>query len=115
MACSNSIGSIKLPLVFIHKSTKPPLFLANRHSTSLPVDYYSQKYSWMDSAIFKKWLFDKFIPKCHHSQKEMGLSQMALLENIPCTKKKLDGDDINITKFSITLNIKDAVLLSVKC
>ena len=50
MACSNSTGSIKLPLVFIHKSAKPHCF-KNMDMATLPVHYYSQRNSWMDSEI----------------------------------------------------------------
>ena len=52
MACSNSTGSIKLPLVFIHKSAKPRCF-KNMDMATLPVHYYSQRNSWMDSEILK--------------------------------------------------------------
>lgn len=84
MACSNSTGSIKLPLVFIHKSAKPRCF-RQMDMSMLPVDYYSQKNSWMDSAIFKKWFFDKFIPKCRKGLADLGLPQRALLilDNAP--------------------------------
>jgi len=61
MACSNTTGTIKLPPVFIHKSARPHCFRPV-DMASLPVDYYSQNNSWMDSSIFKKWFFEKFIP-----------------------------------------------------
>ena len=42
MACANATGSIKLPLVFIHKSNNPRCF-KNIDKDKLPVYYYNQK------------------------------------------------------------------------
>ena len=44
MACANDIGSIKFPLVFIHKSRNPRCF-KHIDKNNLPVHYYAQKYS----------------------------------------------------------------------
>ena len=61
MACANATGSIKFPLVFIYKSKKPRCF-KHIDMNDLPVDYYAQKNSWMDSTIFSQWFKEKFIP-----------------------------------------------------
>lgn len=84
MACANATGSIKFPLVFIHKSKKPRCF-KHIDMNDLPVDYYAQKNSWMDSAIFSQWFKEKFIPRCRKALKEKGLAEKAilLLDNAP--------------------------------
>ena len=84
MACANATGSIKLPLVFIHKSLNPRCF-KSIDKASLPGHYYAQKSSWMDSAIFKAWFQDRFVPLCMKSLKEQGLPPKAilLLDNAP--------------------------------
>ncbi len=85
MACANVTGSIKLPLVFIHKSASPRCF-KNFNKSSLPVDYYAQKNSWMNSEIFTKWFHEKFVPNCKKSLTERNLPPKALLvlDNAPC-------------------------------
>ena len=54
MACANISGTIAMPLVFIHKSVNPHCFRHVRKE-DLPVDYYSQRNAWMNSALFKRW------------------------------------------------------------
>ena len=44
MACAKATGSIKFPLVFIHKSLNPRCF-KNVDKNDLPVDYFAQKSS----------------------------------------------------------------------
>lgn len=68
MACANATGSIKLPLVFIHKSLNPRSF-KNVNETDLPVQYYAQNNSVMDSSIFKTWFHDKFVPQWTGSER----------------------------------------------
>ena len=84
MACANATGSIKFPLVFIHKSKNPRCF-KHIDKNDLPVKYYAQKSSWMDSAIFKGWFKDKFVPQCRKFLKDKGLAEKAilLLDNAP--------------------------------
>lgn len=50
MACANASGSIKLPLVPIHKSAWPRCF-KHMNMKDLPVHYHAPKNSWMDSTI----------------------------------------------------------------
>ena len=84
MACANTSGSIKLPLLFLHKSLNPRCF-KNVDKNELPVDYYAQKNSWMDSSIFKAWFHEKFVPSCRKALGEKGLTKRAilLLDNAP--------------------------------
>ena len=84
MACANATGSIKLPLVFIHKSKNPRCF-KNVDKDKLPVHYYNQKNSWMDSSIFSDWFKLKFVPQCRKALKDRGLpdSAVLLLDNAP--------------------------------
>ena len=85
MACANASGSIAMPIMFIHKSAHPRCF-KNLNKEDLPVHYYSQKNSWMDSTLFKSWFFDKFVPLCCSSLQKVGLAERALplLKNSPC-------------------------------
>ncbi len=84
MACANATGSIMVPLVFLHKSLNPRCF-KNVDKNDLPVHYYAQKCSWMDSSIFKTWFHEKFVPKCRKALEEKGLPKKAilLLDNAP--------------------------------
>ena len=84
MACANATGSIRLPLVFIHKSLNPRCF-KNVEKSTLPVEYYAQNNSWMDSAIFQKGFHNTLVPKCQKALADKGLAQKALLllDNAP--------------------------------
>ena len=62
-ACANATGSIKLPLVFIHKSLNPRCF-KNINKKNLPVHYYALKSSWVVATNFKTWFQEKFVPQC---------------------------------------------------
>ena len=59
LACANATGSIKLPLVFIHKSKNPSCF-KHIDKNDLPIDYYAPKNSWMDATIFTQWFKQSF-------------------------------------------------------
>ena len=63
MACANATGSIKLPLVFIHKS-KYPRYYKQIDKNDLPVNYYAQQNFWMDSTIFAQSFKQTFLPHC---------------------------------------------------
>ena len=84
MACANASGSIVMPLMFVHKYANPRCF-KNVKKEDLPVHYFSQKNSWMDSTLFKSWFFDKFVPHCRFSLQKLGLPGKALLllDNAP--------------------------------
>ena len=78
MACANASESIKLPLLFVHKSLNPYCF-KNLDKNDLPVDYYTQKNSWMDSSIFKTWFHERFVPRCRKALGEKGLTKRAIM------------------------------------
>ncbi len=84
MACANSTGTCKLPLVFIHTSKKPRCF-KHMDMKLLPVNYYNQKKAWMNSHIFETWFHDKFVPYvkkfCEHNKIEYKI--LLLLDNAP--------------------------------
>lgn len=84
MACSNASGNHKFPLLLIGKS-KNPRALKNVNRESLPVMYRSQKSAWMDSAIFKDWFFNCFVPGVTKYLKDRGLPVKAvlLIDNAP--------------------------------
>ena len=78
MACASASGLIKLPLLFLHKSLNPRCF-KNMDRNDLPVEYYAQKNSWMDS-----WFHEKFVPCCRKALGVRGLTKRAiLLDNAP--------------------------------
>ena len=105
MACTNATGSIKFPLVFIHKSENPWCF-KNIDKSDLPVDYYSQKSSWMDMRIFTEWLHTKFVSRCRREMAKRDLSHKALLlmDNAPSYPDSLQSDDKRITCLFLPAN-----------
>jgi DDE superfamily endonuclease len=56
MLATNSTGTIKLPPVFIHKY-QTPRCLKNIDKTTLPVWYYWNSSSWMQTSIFSRWIY----------------------------------------------------------
>ncbi len=69
---SNASGSHRLPLVFINKSAKPRCF-KHIDISSLHVQYYSQRKSWMDRKMFGEWFHEKFVPSVRRFCGERGL------------------------------------------
>ena len=80
--CGNAAGSIKFPLLFIHKSLNPRCF-KNAAKSFIPVDYYAQESFWMDSSIFTTWFHGKLVPRCQLALGEKSLPKRAipLLDN----------------------------------
>ena len=78
IGCANAAGTCKLPLAFIRKSAKPRCF-RNTSMNALPVC------AWMDTAIFKKWFHDVFVPYvrkfCRDNDIECKI--LLLLDNAP--------------------------------
>ena len=52
LAAANAVGN-KLPMFVIGKSKNPRCF---KNVRSLPCRYWSQRKSWMDSALFEEWV-----------------------------------------------------------
>ena len=84
MACSNSTGSHKLPLMFVGKAANPRCF-KHVNKSALPVAYYSQKSAWVDCDIFINWFHNQFVPAVTKHMRERGLpvKGLLLLDNAP--------------------------------
>ncbi len=78
LATTNGTGTFRLPLLLIGKS-KCPRTLKNVNLSALPLIYKSQKKAWMDSAIFKSWFFEHFVPSVASYLRDNGLSRKAVL------------------------------------
>ena len=53
MFCSNMDGLDKIKMTLIRKCQNPRCF---KNVNNLPVDYMSQKNTWMDSDLYCKWI-----------------------------------------------------------
>ena len=84
MACSNAMGTHKLPLMFFGKASNPPCF-KNINKKALPVHNYSQRNAWVDSDIFLNWFHSQFVPSVTKHLQEQGIPIKALLvlDNAP--------------------------------
>ena len=83
MACTNATGSIRLPLLFILKSLNPICF-KNVAKSTLPVEYYAQKNSWMDSAISRSGSTTNLFQNVRkHWPTELAQKALPLLDNAP--------------------------------
>ena len=58
LAC-NATGTKKLPVAFIGKAAVPLCFRPPGCASPLPC--FSQRTSWMDGFIFKKWVYEVFL------------------------------------------------------
>lgn len=56
--CSNATGSAKVPISIVGKPRNPRCL----QQKALPVKYFSQRNAWSDSATFKSWWHDVFLP-----------------------------------------------------
>ncbi len=96
LACANATGNFKLPLTFIHKSTKPRCFKSIDMS-KLPVHYFPQSKAWMNANIFEKWFHSYFVPyvKDYCSQAGIESKGLLLIDNAPShpTLEKLKSSD----------------------
>ncbi|XP_054259713.1 jerky protein homolog-like [Macrosteles quadrilineatus] len=85
MACSNVTGNNKLKLCMIGKSNKPRAFKNFKDQSTLPVWYRGQKSAWMNSAIFREWFNNQFVPSVEKFAEKNNLPKKAilLLDNAP--------------------------------
>eukprot|EP00170_Pyropia_yezoensis_P005132 contig_20994_g5146 len=58
LAC-NVTGTNKVPVAVIGKSARPLCFRPDGCESPLP--YFSQKNSWMDGTVFKRWVEEVFL------------------------------------------------------
>lgn len=56
--CTNADGSDKLPMAVIGTAKTPRCF----KNMPPPIPYFSQKGAWSDTATFRKWYYDVFLP-----------------------------------------------------
>ena len=102
-ACSNMLGTIKLPLQLIGKSKNPRCF-KNINRDALPVYYANQSNAWMNTAIFGDWFHDKFVPFVQKKLAELGVEKRAvfLLDNCsahPDEEELVSADKKVIAKY----------------
>ena len=82
--CANASGTHRLPLMLINKSQKPRCF-KHMDMNNLPVHYYAQNKSWMDSRLFTEWFHNRFVPSVRIFCRCRGLEEkvLLLLDNAP--------------------------------
>ncbi|XP_046746442.1 jerky protein homolog-like [Diprion similis] len=78
MACSNSDGSLKLPLVVIGRWEKPRS-LKNIQSSNIPVFYASQQKARLNRKIFNEWFEKEFVTRVAGFLTERSLPLNAIL------------------------------------
>ncbi len=77
-ACSNALGTIKLPLLLIGKYKNPRCF-KNISRESLPLIYTNQSNAWVNSVIFTDWFHQNFVPKARKGLQDLGVEPKAIL------------------------------------
>lgn len=80
----------------IGKSAKPHAF-RNLNMSSLPVHYRKQTKGWINSALFKEWFHDEFVPHVKKFCLENDLSPKAILfidnaPSHPAADELINGD-----------------------
>ncbi|XP_054284043.1 jerky protein homolog-like [Macrosteles quadrilineatus] len=79
LACCNVTGNHKLRLTLIGKSKKPRAFKNLKKDEVLPLWYTNQQKAWMNSAIFKTWFFNEFVPSVEKHLAANNLPRKAIL------------------------------------
>ena len=84
LACANASGTCRLPLAFVHKSVKPRCF-KHMNMDTLPVHYFAQNNSWMNSKLFLQWFQIRFLPhvKLFHQNNGIENKALLLIDNAP--------------------------------
>ena len=112
LACANASGSCRLLLTFIHKSSKPRCF-KHTNMESLPVHYFTQHKSWMDSKVFLEWFQRKFVAHVKQFCHEIGIECkiLLLLDNAPAhpSADKLQSQDRTVTTMFLPANTTSLV------
>ncbi len=93
-ACSNVLGTVKLPLVLIGKYNNPRCF-KNINKDVLPVKYKNQKNAWMNSAIFSDWFHNTFVPVVQTKLVDLGVEPKAVLVLDNCSAHPDEEDLIS--------------------
>ncbi|XP_044586379.1 jerky protein homolog-like [Cotesia glomerata] len=76
MACSNSSGRFKLPLVIVGKAAIPN---SVKSLTYLPVKYKCKKKIWMNHNSFEEWFYEEFVPVVSKFLTKQKLPEKAIL------------------------------------
>ena len=97
LACANSTGTHRLPILLIGKSQKPRCF-KHVNMDSLPVNYSAQKTTWMTSSIFTDWFKTVFVPKVtsHLLAKNLPMKAVLLVDNCPAHPPNLEVVSENV-------------------
>ena len=86
---TNADGSDRMAIM-IGKSQKPRAF----RGITLPIDYYSQKNSWMNSTIF-----NKIMQKFNKRMKRMNKNIILFMDNCSCHIQDFDLSNIMVKYF----------------
>jgi len=76
LACTNSTGNHKLPLVCIGRKSRG---ITSADIRNLPLIYYSHETAWIDTNIFYDWYHNIFVPNVRKHLRSCGLPEAALL------------------------------------
>ena len=106
-ACSNTSGSIKLPLVLIVSAKKSWCF-KNVACARHPVSYYNQQNVWVTAALFTNWFHQTFVSTVQAKLVDLGLEPKAvlLIDNRsahPDEKEFIANDGKVVAKFLLLL------------
>ena len=84
LACANAPGSHKLPLMLVGKAANPRCF-KNVNKAALPVSYYSQRNTWVDTQVFSDWFHQHFVPAVtrYMCDKDLPVKAVLLMDNAP--------------------------------
>jgi len=93
-ACSNVLGTIKLPLLLIGKYKNPRCF-KSINKDILPVKYTNQKNAWMNTAIFSDWFHNTFVPVVQKQLIDLGVEPKAVLVLDNCSAHPDEEDLIS--------------------
>ena len=94
MCCANASGTFRLKPLVISKSKSPRSFGKN-FENKIPVYYYSQSSSWMNTELFRRWFHEKFVPQVSEWLQKKGLPKKAvlLIDNAPCHPADISSCD----------------------
>ena len=94
MCFANASGTFRLKSLVIGKSKNPRSFRKN-FENKIPVYYYSQSSSWMDTDLFSSWFHKKFVPQLSEWLRKKGLPKKAvlLIDNAPCHPDDISSCD----------------------
>ena len=96
-ACSNILGTIKLPLLLIGKYKNPRCF-KNDNRDVLPVKYAHQSNAWMNASIFADWFHNEFVSTVQKKLVDIGVEPKAVLLLDNCSAHPNEEDLISKDK-----------------